>query len=69
MDIWIFLSGNTQSNAIVESAVRYGEVRVSQQWAVGEGKREFFYYCQVSIIDYNTDIKHTGPMYFTMEDD
>lgn len=56
-------------NAIVESAIRFGGVHVSTNWKVGSGSREFYYYCQVNIIDYNTPIKHTGPRYLTFEDD
>ena len=32
-------------------------------------QRERKYYCQVNIIDYDTEIMHTGPRYLTIEDD
>ena len=57
------------NNAIVESAIRFGKVRVSQDWKIGDRSREFYYYCLVSVIDYNTEITHTGPRYLTVEDD
>ena len=62
-------SYESSSNAIVESAKRFGEVRVTKFWKVGEGKTEFYYYCLVNIIDYETEIMHTGPRYLTVEDD
>ena len=66
MTIGPYLHSN---NAIVESAIRFGQVQVSQFWEVGEGERKFYYYCLVSIIDYDTKIMHTGPRYLTIEDD
>lgn len=57
------------TNAVVESAVRYGGVHISQYWTVGDGTRDFFYYCQVTIFDYESEIRHTGPRYLTVEDD
>lgn len=56
-------------NAIVESAIRFGEVRVSENWELGADSREFYYYCFINIVDYDTEIIHTGPRYFTLEDD
>jgi len=56
-------------NAIVESAVRYGKVRVSQDWTVGEGSRQFYYYCYMKTVDYNTSYSHTGAIYHTLEED
>lgn len=66
MTIGPYLHSN---NAIVESAIRFGQVQVSQFWEAGEGERKFYYYCLVSIIDYDTKIMHTGPRYLTIEDD
>ncbi|MDD2649454.1 MAG: hypothetical protein PHI27_12295 [Eubacteriales bacterium] len=57
------------TNAIIESAIRFNGVVVSQDWSIGEEPDEFYYYCYIDVVDYDTEIMHTGPVYFTIEDD
>ena len=59
----------SSTNAVVESAVRFGGVNVTERWKVGKGSREFFYYCQLSVVDYNSGFSHTGSRYLTVEDE
>ena len=44
--------------SIIESAARFHGVHRTDDWEIGTGERQFYYYCPIKIVDYSTVPKY-----------